>query len=123
MLWVPGCYLVPSTADIGSGAGQMSPNLKTKGGRGDAFDSILVHYSMGPIPREVMPLLQKEMVSVMARGSRYTRISPGGVRENKIEDFLGKIVYSSLFRKRLNFLLVCESLWRRCVEIFVIFSA
>ena len=47
---------------------------------------------MGPIPREVMPLLQKEMVSVMARGSRYTRISPGGVRENKIEVFLGKIV-------------------------------
>jgi hypothetical protein len=28
------------------------------------------------LPKEVMPLLQKEMVSVMARGSRYTRISP-----------------------------------------------
>jgi hypothetical protein len=28
------------------------------------------------IPKELMPLLQKEMVSVIARGSRYTRISP-----------------------------------------------
>ena len=42
----PYCLLVPRTADRGSGVGQMSPNLKTKVGGGDAFDSILTHCSL-----------------------------------------------------------------------------
>ena len=41
VLWVQGCYLVPSTADRGSGVGQMSLYLKTKGGGGDTFDSMV----------------------------------------------------------------------------------
>ena len=60
VLWVQGIYVitivVPSTADRGSGVGQMSHQFKDEG-VGDAFDSLLVHYSMGST--DVLPTVSK----------------------------------------------------------------